>query len=84
LLFDDRSVSNTIPQIVCDNQTSTVAHEASAGKVNEQELFYLMSRGIAEQKAINMIVNGFFSSVVKKMPLEYAGELNKLIDMEME
>jgi Fe-S cluster assembly scaffold protein SufB len=52
LLFDDRSVSNTIPQIICDNESSTVAHEASAGKINEQELFYLTSRGIEEQKAI--------------------------------
>jgi Fe-S cluster assembly protein SufB len=84
LLFDERSVSNTIPSIDCQNAESTVAHEASAGKVSEQELFYLMSRGIAETKAISMIVNGFFSSVVKKMPLEYAGELNKLIELEME
>lgn len=84
LLFDDRSVSQTIPDIICDNAESTVAHEASAGKVSEQELFYLMSRGISETKAMSMIVNGFFSSIVKKMPLEYAGELNTLIEMEME
>lgn len=84
LLFDDISVSNTIPLITCDNDTATIAHEASAGKVDEAEIFYLMARGLEEEKAISMIVNGFFSSVVKKMPLEYAGELNKLIDMEME
>jgi len=84
LLFDERSVSNTIPVIDCQNANSTVAHEASAGKVSEQELFYLTSRGITNDKAISMIVNGFFSSVVKKMPLEYAGELNKLIELEME
>ncbi len=84
LLFDDISVSNTIPNIVCGNESGIVAHEASAGKVDEGEIFYLTSRGLDEEKAIAMIVNGFFSSVVKKLPLEYAGELNKLIDLEME
>ena len=61
-----------------------MAHEASAGKIDDAQLFYLMSRGIDEEKAMAMIVNGFFSSIVKKLPLEYAGELNKLIEMEME
>ncbi len=84
LLLDNQSISTTIPDIVCDNKTSTIAHEASAGKVDDNEIFYLTSRGIDEEKAIAMIVNGFFSSVVKKLPLEYAGELNKLIEMEME
>ncbi len=84
LLLDNWSVSTTIPNIFCDNKTSIIAHEASAGKVDDNEIFYLTSRGIDEEKAIAMIVNGFFSSVVKKLPLEYAGELNKLIEMEME
>ena len=84
LLFDGRSVSNTIPVIDNDNGLSTISHEASAGKVSEQEIFYLTSRGISEEKALSMIVNGFFASVVKKLPLEYAGELNKLIELEME
>lgn len=84
LLLDDQSVSTTIPDIVCNNKTSIIAHEASAGKVDDNEIFYLTSRGIDEEKAIAMIVNGFFSSVVKKLPLEYAWELNKLIEMEME
>jgi len=84
LLFDDKSVSNTIPNITCDNDNSIVAHEATAGKVDESELFYFMARGLEKDKAVSMIVNWFFSSVVKKMPLEYAGELNKLIDLEME
>jgi len=61
-----------------------VAHEASAGKINESELFYFMARGLDEKKSLSMIVNGFFSSVVKKLPLEYAGELNKLVELEME
>jgi len=84
LLLDDKSISTTIPDIICDNNTSIVAHEASAWKVDDNEIFYLTSRGIEEGKAIAMIVNWFFSSVVKKLPLEYAGELNKLIEMEME
>lgn len=84
LLMDDLSVSTTIPYIHVDNDTATIAHEASAGKVDEALLFYMMSRGIEEEKAMAMVVNGFFSDVVKKLPLEYAGELNKLIEMEME
>ncbi len=84
LLFDDNSVSNTIPKITSDNDTAIVAHEASAGKINESELFYLMSRWLSKDKATTMIVNGFFSAVVKKLPMEYAGELNKLVELEME
>jgi Fe-S cluster assembly protein SufB len=84
LLLDAQSISNTIPEIICDTPTGVVAHEASAGQVDESQIFYLTARGIDEEKAIAMIVNGFFSSVVKKLPLEYAGELNKLIELEME
>ena len=84
LLIDDLSISTTIPYIHVDNDTATIAHEASAGKVDEELLFYMMSRGIEEEKAMAMVVNGFFSDVVKKLPLEYAGELNTLIEMEME
>lgn len=84
LLLDDDSVSITIPDIICNTKTWIVAHEASAGKVDDNEIFYLTARWIPEEKAIAMIVNGFFSSVVKKLPLEYAWELNKLIEMEME
>ena len=84
LLFDDDSISNTIPKIQSDNETAIVAHEASAWKIDESELFYLMARWLTKDKATTMIVNGFFSSVIKKLPLEYAGELNKLVEMEME
>ncbi len=84
LLFDDNSVSNTIPLIQSDNDSAIVAHEASAGKIDESELFYLMARWLSQDKATTMIVNGFFSSVIKKLPLEYAGELNKLVELEME
>ena len=84
LLLDDISVSTTIPHIEVNNGTATIAHEASAGKVDEEMLFYLESRGLEEEQAMGMIVNGFISDVVKKLPLEYAGELNRLIEMEME
>jgi len=84
LLMDAESISITIPQIDVKNSSAVVAHEASAGQIDEKELFYLISRGMDEEKAKAMIVNWFFSSIVKKLPLEYAGELNKLIEMEME
>ncbi len=84
LLLDNKSVSNTVPIITSDNETSVIAHEAKAGKIDEAQLFYLTSRWIDDEKAIAMIINGFFSSVVKKLPLEYAWELNKLIEIEME
>lgn len=84
LLFDGESVSTTIPHIQVNNATATIAHEASAGKVDETQMFYMMSRGLPEDKAMAMIVNGFFSPIVKKLPLEYAWELNRLIELEME
>ena len=84
LLMDDASVSTTIPYIDVKNGDATIAHEASAGRVDEEMLFYLQSRGLETEQAMAMIVNGFISPVVKKLPLEYAGELNRLIEMEME
>lgn len=84
LLLDTFSTSDTIPVIQVGNATSIVAHEASAGKINEDDLFYLQSRGIGEEEAKAMIVNGFISPIVKELPLEYASELNVLISMEME
>ncbi len=84
LLLDNRSVSDTIPDIRVGNADSIVAHEASAWKINEEDLFYLMSRGISEEEAQAMIVNGFLSPIMKELPLEYASEMNVLISMEME
>jgi Fe-S cluster assembly protein SufB len=72
LLFDEKSISTTIPHIRVSNSTAIVAHEASAGKVDDTEIFYMMSRGLSQEKAMAMIVNGFFSPIVKKLPLEYA------------
>lgn len=84
LLLDDLSRSDTIPYMDVARDDATIAHEASAWKVDETQLFYMMSRGLDETKAMWMIVNGFISPVIKKLPLEYAAELNKLIEMEME
>ncbi len=84
LLINDISTSNAIPNIKVANTDSIVAHEASAGKINENDLFYLQSRGISEDEAKAMIVNGFISPVMKELPLEYASEMNVLIWMEME
>lgn len=84
LLLDNESVSDTIPDIRVANADSIVAHEASAGKINEEDLFYLQSRWISEDEAQGMIVNGFLSPIMKELPLEYASEMNVLISMEFE
>lgn len=84
LLLDDLSVSDTVPNIIVWNSSSTVWHEASAWKINEDDLFYLRSRWISEDEAKAMIVNWFISGVVKELPLEYASEMNVLIAMEFE
>ncbi len=84
LLIDKESISNAVPDIHVRNAESVVAHEASAGKINPNDLFYLQSRGIDEDEAKAMIVNGFISPIMKELPLEYASEMNVLIAMEME
>ncbi|NRH20575.1 Fe-S cluster assembly protein SufB [Candidatus Gracilibacteria bacterium] len=84
LILDSRSRSDTIPDIRVQTDDAIVAHEASVGKINEDTLFYLMSRGILETEAKTMIVRGFVSPLLKELPLEYAAEMNVLIGMEME
>ncbi len=84
LMIDDLSVSDTVPVIRNRCQTASIIHEASAGKISEEVLLYLASRGIDEETAKGIIVNGFLSEVVKTLPLEFASELNQLIEMEME
>jgi len=84
LILDDLSESHTIPDIKVANATSTVAHEATAGKISETDLFYLESRGLSESQATALLVNGFISPILKELPLEYASEMNILIDMEFE
>ncbi len=84
LIIDELSINNAIPDIRVWNTNSTVAHEATAGKINDEFLFYLMSRWISEQEATGLIVNGFVSPILKELPLEYASEMNVLISMEFE
>jgi Fe-S cluster assembly protein SufB len=84
LLLDGESRSDTYPVDTVFNSKVAVQHEATVSKIGEDQLFYLMTRGIAEEEARKMIVNGFIGDLVKKLPLEYAVEMNRLIDHEME
>jgi Fe-S cluster assembly protein SufB len=84
LILDQKSRSDTIPDIRVATDDALVAHEASVGKINENVLFYLQSHGIPEDEAKTLIVRGFVSPLMKELPLEYAAEMNILIGMEME
>lgn len=84
ILMDDKSKSDTIPINIIDNDTSSIAHEATVSKINEEQLFYLMSRGLSEEQATQMIIMGFIDEFSKELPMEYAMELNQLINLEME
>ena len=85
LLLDNVSRSDTYPTIdVEENSRVQVSHEASVGKISEESMFYLMSRGIPEEEALFLIVNGFIEEFAKELPMEYAVELNRLIQLEME
>jgi Fe-S cluster assembly protein SufB len=84
LILDEKSRSDTYPTNQIHNTDSSVGHEASVSKLDEQKLFYLMSRGISEEEASALIVRGFVSPIVKQLPMEYAIELNKLIELQME
>lgn len=84
LLLDGESTSNTVPTMKVENDASTVVHEASAGRIGDEELFYAMSRGLSADDARRMVVNGFVEPLVRELPLEYAVELNKLVDLEMD
>lgn len=84
LLLDEDSRSDTYPYIEVDAKKVTMGHEASVSKIGEDQLFYLMSRGISEDEANAMIVNGFLEPLVKELPMEYALELNRLIQIQLE
>jgi len=84
LLMDDESRSDTYPTMEISNPNCKVEHEASVSKVSSDQLFYLMSRGLDEDEALAMIVNGFFEPFTRELPMEYAVELNKLMALEME
>lgn len=84
LMFDNESQSNTYPAIDVKEQESDVVHEASVGRISEDQLFYLQSRGLSEEEALQLIVSGFMEPLLKELPLEYAVEMNRLIELEME
>ena len=84
LLIDDKSRSDTYPVIEIDEDDVTIGHEASVSKVGEEQLFYLMSRGIPKDQAEGLVVAGFIEPLVKELPMEYAVELNRLVQLQME
>jgi len=84
LILDPDSRSDTYPTMEIDEQDVSITHEATVSKVSDEQLFYLMSRGVKADEAMNMIVRGFVEPIVKELPLEYAVELNRLIALEME
>jgi Fe-S cluster assembly protein SufB len=84
LLLDPESRSDTYPTMEVGNASADLEHEASVSKVGGDQLFYLMSRGHTEAEAMGLIVNGFFEPFTKELPMEYATELNKLLDLHME
>jgi Fe-S cluster assembly protein SufB len=84
LLLDPSSRSDTYPYIEIDEDDVSIGHEASVSKVGEEQLFYLMSRGLSEEEATSMVVSGFIEPLVKELPMEYAIEMNRLIQLQME
>ena len=84
LLLDDTSKTDTYPYMEIDQEDATVTHEATVGKIGDEQIFYLMSRGFSEDEALSLIVNGFMEPFTKELPMEYAVELNRLIKLEMD
>jgi Fe-S cluster assembly protein SufB len=84
LLLDPQSRSDTYPYIEIDEEDVTIGHEASVSKVGEEQLFYLQSRGLSKEEATTMVVSGFIEPLVKELPMEYAIEMNRLIQIQME
>ncbi len=84
LLLDEHARSDTYPYIEIDEEDVSVGHEASVSKVGEEQLFYLMSRGLSQEAATTMVVSGFIEPLVKELPMEYAIEMNRLIQLQME
>ncbi len=84
LLLDETSRSDTYPYIEVNEQDVNIGHEATVSKVEDEQLFYLMSRGLTEEEATGMVVSGFIEPLVKELPMEYAIEMNRLIQLQME
>jgi Fe-S cluster assembly protein SufB len=84
LILDEESRSDTYPYVEVEEETAQLGHEASVSRVGEDQLFYLMSRGLSEAEATAMVVNGFIEPITRELPMEYAVELNRLIELQME
>ncbi len=84
LLLDEESRSDTYPVMKVDNDNVVVEHEASVSKINEEQLYYLQSRGLTQDEAVRLIITGYLDIFAKELPMEYAVELNRLIELEME
>jgi Fe-S cluster assembly protein SufB len=84
LLLDETSRTDTYPYMEIEEERVSIGHEATVSKVAEEQIFYLQSRGLSQDEAMSMIVNGFIEPIAKELPLEYAVELNRLIQLEME
>jgi len=84
LILDPESRSDTYPTMKVLEEETNVEHEATVSKVSEEQMFYLMSRGLSEVEAEAMVINGFIEPIVKELPLEYAVEMNRLIQLQME
>jgi Fe-S cluster assembly protein SufB len=84
LILDKDSASDTFPTMDINESSAQVEHEATVSKIGEEKLFYLMSRGLSRSEAMSLIVSGFIEPIVKELPMEYAVELNRLIELEME
>ena len=84
LILDGESQSHTYPYMKVENTNSDISHEARTGRIGDDEIFYAMSRGLSEERAVQMIVGGFVEEISKKLPLEYAVEFNRLVDLQME
>ena len=84
LILDEESTSETKPYMEVGERDAQIGHEATVSKVGEDQLFYLMSRGLSESQAMSMIVNGFIEPVIRTLPMEYAVEWSRLIELQME
>ena len=84
MLIGDKCAAITIPYIQCAGGSPKLEHEATTSKISEDQLFYCQSRGMNEEQAMNLIVNGFVKEVVNKLPMEFAVEANKLLEVTLE
>ena len=84
LILDDESISDTYPYMEVGSDDAVIGHEATVSKVADDQLFYLMSRGLTEEQSMSMVVNGFIEPITRTLPMEYAVEWSRLIELQME